>query len=75
MGLADVALLLKALSDDKLSNQERIENLEHIAQAEKQLFSRSVLAQIFNRFGFARGLMLTKCGLDQLLPIARVGGR
>ena len=75
VGFADVAFLPNIFSDEKLSNQERVESLDHVAKAENQLFSRFVLGQIFNGLGFARGLVVTQRSFDQFLAIARIGGR
>ena len=42
---ADVAFLLEIVSDEKLSNQERVEHFDHIAKAGNQGFTRFGLAR------------------------------
>ena len=62
VGFAGQAFLLNVFSDEKFSNQKRVERRDHIAKAKNQLFSRFVLGQIFDLPGFARGFVVTQRG-------------
>jgi len=75
VGFADVTFLPKVFSDDKLSDQERVENFDHPGKAKNQLVSRFVLGQLSNRRCFSRGFIVGQRGFDEFFAIAGVGGR